>query len=89
MSPGPGPARLGVVALALWALAAAGPGAQSAQRPAERLEVPPPPFSEGIFPCSGCHDSDAARAHMKIETYDPTPNDPWSGDEQEACQACH
>ena len=21
----------------------------------ERLEVPPPPFSEGIFPCSGCH----------------------------------
>ncbi|MBK9089517.1 MAG: hypothetical protein IPL90_10890 [Holophagales bacterium] len=23
----------------------------------ERLEVPPPPFSEGIFPCSGCHES--------------------------------
>jgi len=23
----------------------------------ERLEVPPPPFSEGIFPCSGCHAS--------------------------------
>jgi hypothetical protein len=22
----------------------------------EHLEVPPPPFSEGIFPCSGCHD---------------------------------
>jgi len=21
----------------------------------ERVEVPPPPFSEGIFPCSGCH----------------------------------
>jgi len=21
----------------------------------ERLEVPPPPFTEGIFPCSGCH----------------------------------
>ena len=21
----------------------------------ERLEVPPPPFSDGIFPCSGCH----------------------------------
>jgi hypothetical protein len=26
-------------------------------RPAERLEVPPPPFSDGIFPCSGCHAS--------------------------------
>jgi len=23
--------------------------------PSERLEVPPPPFSEGIFPCSNCH----------------------------------
>jgi hypothetical protein len=21
----------------------------------DRLEVPPPPFTEGIFPCSGCH----------------------------------
>ena len=27
-----------------------------ATAPAEqRLEVPPPPFSEGIYPCSGCH----------------------------------
>jgi hypothetical protein len=43
------------------------PGGQSAQapqgspavpiRPAEHLEVPPPPFSEGIFPCSACHAS--------------------------------
>ena len=24
-------------------------------RAEERPEVPPPPFSEGIFPCSGCH----------------------------------
>jgi hypothetical protein len=24
-------------------------------RPAERVEVPPPPFSDGIFPCSACH----------------------------------
>lgn len=23
--------------------------------PGERIEVPAPPFSEGIFPCSGCH----------------------------------
>jgi hypothetical protein len=22
----------------------------------ERVEVPPPPFSEGIFPCSNCHE---------------------------------
>ena len=25
------------------------------QRPDEQVEVPPPPFTEGIFPCSGCH----------------------------------
>lgn len=25
------------------------------EAPTEHLEVPPPPFSEGIFPCSGCH----------------------------------
>ncbi len=29
---------------------------QGTQRPGgEHLEVPPPPFSEGLFPCSGCH----------------------------------
>ena len=41
------------------------------------------------LPCWGCHDSDAARAHMKIQTFDPTPNDPWSGDEEESCATCH
>jgi len=37
----------------------------------------------------GCHDADAAVAHMRLQTYDPTPTDPWSGDEQESCQTCH
>src|SRR6188474_995703 len=23
-----------------------------------RVEVPPPPFSDGIFPCSNCHNTD-------------------------------
>jgi predicted CXXCH cytochrome family protein len=41
------------------------------------------------LPCWGCHDSDSARAHMKIQTYDPTPADPWSGDEEESCATCH
>lgn len=27
----------------------------SASAPGERLEVPPPPFSDGIYPCSNCH----------------------------------
>jgi predicted CXXCH cytochrome family protein len=41
------------------------------------------------IPCSGCHDSDAATAHLKLQTYDPTPQDPWNGDEEESCQTCH
>jgi hypothetical protein len=40
-------------------------------------------------PCSGCHDSDAATAHMKLMTYDPTPALPWNGDQEESCQTCH
>lgn len=39
--------------------------------------------------CSGCHDSDAASVHLKLNTDDPTPADPWSGDETESCKACH
>jgi hypothetical protein len=39
--------------------------------------------------CSGCHDSDAAMSHMRVATFDPTPTDPWSGDEQESCATCH
>ncbi len=41
------------------------------------------------LPCSGCHDADSAMAHMRIQTFDPTPANPWSGDEQESCQTCH
>lgn len=38
-------------------VAAARAGAQPAPQATAplRLEVPPPPFSEGIFPCSDCH----------------------------------
>ncbi|MBI2893735.1 MAG: OmcA/MtrC family decaheme c-type cytochrome [Deltaproteobacteria bacterium] len=43
----------------------------------------------GMIPCSGCHDSDAAMAHMRAMRFDPTPENPWSGDEEEACAACH
>ncbi|HEY3355048.1 MAG TPA: hypothetical protein VGQ83_17475 [Polyangia bacterium] len=36
--------------------AAGGPASAPAAAPALRLEVPPPPFSGGIFPCSQCHE---------------------------------
>ena len=32
-----------------------GPGTET---PGARLEVPPPPFSDGIFPCTQCHNKD-------------------------------
>lgn len=32
-----------------------GSGAARQPQPVERLEVPPPPFSDGIFPCNTCH----------------------------------
>jgi len=43
----------------------------------------------GRIPCGGCHDSDSAKAHFRAATWDPTPNDPYSGDEAESCQTCH
>lgn len=49
------PLRLALLIVA-GAMLAAPAGAQSTGAPPqERPEVPPPPFSEGIFPCSGCH----------------------------------
>ena len=41
------------------------------------------------LPCKGCHDADSTETHMKLMTWDPTPTNPWSGDEEESCQACH
>jgi hypothetical protein len=49
-------ARIGLGA-ALWLLCVpvVASGQLPPSKPAERLEVPPPPFSDGIFPCSACH----------------------------------
>ncbi len=41
------------------------------------------------LPCGGCHDSEAATAHMTVMTVDPTPASPFSGDEVESCRTCH
>jgi hypothetical protein len=39
--------------------------------------------------CLACHDSDSTIAHGTLMTIDPTPEDPYSGDEMESCLACH
>ena len=43
----------------------------------------------GRLACMGCHDTDAASYHMRLQVWDPTPTAPWSGDEAETCAACH
>ena len=55
---------LALSAITLWS-------SDGARRPAaptkgsEHLEVPPPPFSEGIFPCSSCHAGMPADRHRR------------------------
>jgi hypothetical protein len=51
------PAVLLALLAAAWAAAGDDDGERSAppRTGDERLEIPPPPFSEGIFPCSTCH----------------------------------
>jgi hypothetical protein len=49
---------LAIVALGVWAAGRAqmaSPSAQGSPKHEERVETPPPPFSDGIFPCTGCH----------------------------------
>ncbi len=43
-------------ALNITALAVLLAGSAAAQKPQQHVEVPPPPFSEGIFPCTSCHE---------------------------------
>ena len=43
------------------------PVAPAPAKAGERLEVPPPPFTDGIFPCSACHkDLKANRARRTL-----------------------
>jgi hypothetical protein len=56
MTPVRGLAIGAVTLIAGIALTAQGaPAPQQAPPKADLIEVPPPPFSEGIFPCSDCH----------------------------------
>jgi hypothetical protein len=48
------PAALVAVALAAVGYGQVGPATPPSAAD-EHLEIPPPPFSEGIFPCSNCH----------------------------------
>lgn len=39
--------------------------------------------------CLACHDSAKAKTHARFNTQDPTPDDPYGGDELETCTICH
>ncbi|MCB9915568.1 MAG: hypothetical protein H6828_10525 [Planctomycetes bacterium] len=96
--------RLSPFPLLLLGLAACGqPHAESSLDPAlfedppnleypdpGKLEVEPPPFSEGVFPCTDCHEPDLpvkgtprklTRAHQDIELH--------HGGENRWCLDCH
>jgi hypothetical protein len=50
--------------------ATADTASQGAKDVADRPEVPPPPFSDGIYPCSGCHaDMEVNRARRILTEF--------------------
>ncbi|MBI2863738.1 MAG: hypothetical protein HYX94_04160 [Chloroflexi bacterium] len=39
--------------------------------------------------CLACHDTNAAIGHGTLNTVDPTPKEPYSGQQTETCTVCH
>ena len=89
--------RLSVLMLMLTASAAVASGTMvpsTPQQPAglpsqERLEVPPPPFSDGIFPCSNCHGSMPANRTRRTLTEMHTDIELKHDEEHRWCLDCH
>lgn len=78
------------------ALIAAGAALGWAQAPAhptnpEEIQVAPPPLTEGIFPCSGCHDGKAQKPNpIRREMKDMhTDIELKHGPETRWCTDCH
>jgi hypothetical protein len=69
--------------------------AQEGRRPAPaspgaRIEVPPPPFSDGIFPCSGCHNKEMPPNRTRRELTDMHADIVLKHDEAHRwCLDCH
>lgn len=78
---------------------AATPGAAPAQTsaarsapatPGVRVEVPPPPFSDGIFPCTQCHNSDMPANRTRRQLSDMHTDIELKHDtEHRWCLDCH
>jgi hypothetical protein len=67
---------------------AAKPAAAQGQKPQQLIQAEPPPFSEGIFPCSSCHVEPGDRTrrelgfHEEIKLNHGPPENRW-------CLDCH
>lgn len=83
-------AAIGIVAAALGP-AAAPPEPQhtAPKRSEERLEVPPPPFSEGIFPCTSCHEGMPVNRTRRVLTEMHTDIVLKHDQEHRWCLDCH
>jgi hypothetical protein len=58
--------------------------------PGDRVEVPPPPFSDGIFPCTGCHNTDMPANRTRRQLSDMhTDIDLQHDTEHRWCLDCH
>lgn len=65
------------------------PEAPPPGQPTERLEVPPPPFTDGIFPCTSCH-ADLPVNRTRRELTDMHGDIVLTHDEQHRwCLDCH
>jgi hypothetical protein len=91
----PALALAGMIAAAAAAHSVAGvepqaPSPRVAPQPSdERVEVPPPPFTDGVFPCSGCH-ADIPVNRARRELTDMHADIVLRHDEQHRwCLDCH
>jgi hypothetical protein len=78
--------------LVVAAAVLAGGAAPRAERPAEHLvQAEPPPFSEGIFPCSQCHDRKAKvdRTRRSLGFHDEVQSIFDHDPEHRWCLDCH
>ena len=63
--------------------------AAAPEEPLGELEVPPPPFSPGIFPCSGCHEMMPANTTRRELTAFHTEIVLRHDEEHRWCLDCH
>jgi hypothetical protein len=64
----------------------------AARLPAQDIQVPPPPFTEGIFPCTTCHDNKNQKANPKRRVLEGMHSDiqlHHGPEESRWCLDCH